>query len=798
MRPEPLRNNEFVGAPVTISSVVPSTAAEDRRLQSLDGPAPRAGQRRSKPDAKAAEPNPDAVKVFLTRAILFLRRQWPLLLAGLLLGLALMPLALMIAPPSYKASATLMLDTSRIQIFAQPGVLGDTPLDSSVAVESQLEIMRSDRIARKTIKALNLDQHPMFQVSGEGRLAQLLGPTIAETLGRSPIRTPERIERFRIELLLSMLEIRRVSGTFAVEISASSDSPEEAARFANAVVQSYLSEHIEKKQELSTRAVGWLGGRIDELRDQLSEAQAAVSEFRKANNLAGVDLNRAYDARITELENQLGIAKAAANDNQTRMTRALEDIDEYAKAIVKPQLPDLAAQTSAASGLANSPMVTKLRESYMELSNREADWVKRFGNSHQAVVRLRQRMGEINAALLVEYRRLAESYRSEFDIASTRAKALETELAATLAEKEKTEASRLKLKELENVAANHQRMLESFLARQTETNEQRSFPIPRAWVLNEATPPLKKVFKRTIQAAIVLFGLGAAIGFGLALLREVADGSFRRLADARTIFPAAFPEIVPTATSATSTRPAAVAVSSDTTPRTIRHTAEVPWQVVEAPNASFARTVRGMRHHLADRLERDGVKVIGFLGANAGDGATTMATALSLAAASSGSRVLLVDCNLHDAGLTRSLAPAAQRGLIEVARRRAKLDDVIFSDLATGLDVMPLVQAPGVISDEFMASSDLADFINEAKTRYDIIAVDLPDLTIPIEPGLSRSFIQRYVGVVRWGRTNIVGLRDSVRSQGLDPGLFASLILNNAHFRRLSKYDPDAKRWLAR
>src|SRR5262245_836805 len=61
-----------------------------------------------------------------------------------------------VAPAPYTAVATLEIDTRRFQLFQQPGSYGEQLIDSSAAVESQLEVLKSENIALKVIHDLNL------------------------------------------------------------------------------------------------------------------------------------------------------------------------------------------------------------------------------------------------------------------------------------------------------------------------------------------------------------------------------------------------------------------------------------------------------------------------------------------------------------------------------------------------------------------------------------------------------------------------------------------------------------------
>ena len=748
-------------------------------------------------DRPAEEPQGPGISGMIALGRMFLQRQWWLLLLGSLLGIILAPLAFFVASPAYEATATIMLDTSRIQVFSQ--TVGDTPFDNSAAVESQLEIMRSDSVARKVLTRLNLDQDPEYAVVAEGKLSKWFGPEFAEALGRTPLLTPERQELARIGLLHANVDIERVPGTFAISITARSESPKRAAEIANAVAAAYLEEHVEKKQEVSTRTADWLGERIAELKNQLSEGQQAVSEFRKANGLSGTDISKVNDNRTSELYSQLNAARTAAREAQVRLDRVKTVIAGYDAAEVKPVIPDLASDA----------LVTRLREQYLELINREADWIKRFGVTHEATVRLQQRIKDIEAALLEEYRRLADSYASEHEIANARAESIEKALTGAKSEKEGLDTAQFKLTELERVVQKRQELLDSFLLRQTETQEQRSFPIARAWVLNDATEPVRKSLKKTLKVSAILFMLGAALGAGGAVLRDLTDGTFRRLADIRKTFPRALGELVPVA-EGRRRRPRAKAAGSDKAlvnvdklpaergPRPIEPSDDIAWSVISDPDSQFAEAIRAVKHRVAQSTRKTGRSVVAVTGAHTGDGATTIAASVALSAADGSTKTLLIDCNLRDPGLTRLLAPDAQAGLVEVLDGTVAIKDAVYVDHQTGLEFLPAVVSHGVIVENFLASGVLSKLIASVRSSYHVVIVDLPPISPTIDVGLTTDFISNYVVVVQWGETDIGALRHGLERISLDAENVATVVMNKVDTQRLSRFDYEASRWFKR
>ncbi len=84
---------------------------------------------------------------FVSSLITFLRQQYIVILVTILVMMSLGGLYLFNARPTYTATATLIIDLRKNQLFQQQSVLGDIPIDSS-SVESQVQILKSETIAR--------------------------------------------------------------------------------------------------------------------------------------------------------------------------------------------------------------------------------------------------------------------------------------------------------------------------------------------------------------------------------------------------------------------------------------------------------------------------------------------------------------------------------------------------------------------------------------------------------------------------------------------------------------------------
>jgi capsular exopolysaccharide synthesis family protein len=115
--------------------------------------------------------------------------------------------------------------------------------------------------------------------------------------------------------------------------------------------------------------------------------------------------------------------------------------------------------------------------------------------------------------------------------------------------------------------------------------------------------------------------------------------------------------------------------------------------------------------------------------ATAGDGRTTVALHLALAAVALGQRVLLVDTDLRSPQLHTTLNLPNSEGLVELLQGRVGLEQAVQrSSLAAPLSVLTAGQ---VVPDsaKLLASTELRHLMHQLRTDFDLVIYDSPDLT---------------------------------------------------------------------
>lgn len=725
----------------------------------------------------------------VTYAVSFLRRQYLLILFVAALAVAASVIYLRITPPTYTARAKVLFVNPKTEYFQQQSLLADSPLDRA-QFENQLQILESKAIATAVINQLKLADDADFNAS-----AQPVPKLFARIRGffAAPKPAPKREARpdegpddGLIEAFDARLKAERVGFSSVIEISYSSSNPERAAQIANAVANTYVADQLNAKFDANRQATAWLQERLRELGQQALTAEQAVNTFKSQNNIVAVGGKLMDEQQVSELNSRLVAARAQTSDALTRLNRfqttlRLNDTDDSTSANLDASVSDTL----------NSTIITGLRQQYLEYSRREAEWSNRFGRDHLAVVNLRTRMRDIRKSIVEEVRRLSETARSDYEVAKQRQGEIEKQLAQAVAQSRTTNSAESTMRELETSAKSYRSLYESFLQRYMGAVQQETFPITEARIISAASPPLSKSKpKSNLILALGLFG-GLAVGTALGFLRDIMDRVFRTAAQVESTLHLPCISLVPLLKDPKPKQLKREQQSDkEFEQRAIVRRSGVFWAATEMPLSRFAESIRAIKLAVDLNANTASNKVVGITSSLPNEGKSTVAAALAQLMAHAGARVILVDCDLRNPTLSRSLSPVAGAGLIEVISGKCSLDEAVWRDPKTNLTFLPTVKKKPILhTSEVLSAVPTKKLFDALRTAYDYVVVDLPPLAPIIDVRATAPLIDCFVLAIEWGSTKIDVVQHALHTA---PNLHEALIgavLTKTDMQAIKRYD---------
>jgi polysaccharide biosynthesis transport protein len=715
----------------------------------------------------------------------FLWRQFRVIAFVALLALALGAVYVFTAPSMYTARAVMVIDTHKTQVFQQQSPLGDLPIDSAT-VDTQLEIFASENLALSVVKDLHLDQDPEFTSPSPGFIGRTVGLVINLLTFWMPTTHGPMSDfvatRSALGTLQSRMSVKRIGLTYAIDIEFQSLNPERAAQIANAIADAYVVDALEAKYQTTRRAASWLQERLTELRDQGANAQRAVVDFKAKNNIVESGGRLMNEQQLAELNTSLVQARAQTAESKARLDRIQQ--------ILSSGAPDLAGTAAATvTDTLHNEVITKLRQKYLEYQEKEADFTRRLGATHLAAVNLRNLMREIRRSILDELNRIAETYKSDYEIAKKREDSVEKALAEIVSESRTTNEAEVTLRSLDSSAKSYRALYDNFLQRYMDSVQQQSFPVTEARVITPATRPFGASAPRTGRVLILALMGGMILGAGIGMLREISDRVFRTSSQVEQQLQTDCIGVVPLmkANSKSLLGETRVAAAGD---RCIVRDRSLLWTVVDSPFSRFAEAIRAIK--MAADLSKvvKANNVIGITSSLPNEGKSTIAMALAELIAHGGGRVVLVDCDLRNPSLTRKLAPGAEAGFLDVLSGAALLNEAMWTDSHTKFAFLPAVMKTRLPhSAEILGSDATGKLFAALREAFDYVIVDLSPLAPVVDVRAMAHLVDSFVFVVEWGRTKIDVAEHAL---GAARGVYDNLlgvVLNKVDMKMLSRHE---------
>jgi capsular exopolysaccharide synthesis family protein len=626
----------------------------------------------------------------------------------------------LLLPRQYTAIATILVDPSRSALNEAQ----DTGLVSpdTNAVDTQVRVLRSSELARAAASDL----------AGAG------GPRLAP------------------QDLLERLEAERVGLTSVIEVRFTDTDPMVAGQVANGVARAYVTAQVDDKTQTAHSENAWIGRRLEELGQNLRQADQAVQQFRLSRGLLEGDDAALSEEEASLLKREIADARAGQSEREARLAAARRQTRN--------------GNGSLATTL-DSDALRDLRTQRAEVSRERATLASRYGPDHPRIQRADEALADIDDAISAEGRRQVAALEAEAAVARRRTDSLAGSLAQTSSRIVDATSAGVTLRELERRAETARAVYESFLTRSRQLAAREGGQQADARVMSEAEPPLSPSSPdmRIVLVATLAAALVGAVATVLLLesLDQAVRGTqqLREKAELRTL--AILPEfnsVVPA--SAKSTSP--------------------PDYIAAAPLSQFAEAFRDLRISLPIMQETDGGRVLALTSSVPDEGKTLAATCLATAVASMGERVVLVDCDLRRGAVSRLLGANAAPGLVEVLAGQAELKEALRPQ-PFGYDLLPLSSASPT-AENVLSTDNMTALLEQLRGRYDLVILDTAPVLLVADTRTLASRADSTIVLVRWRKTPIravAATADLLQAAGAN---VAGAVLSRVDMRRYARF----------
>lgn len=425
--------------------------------------------------------------------ILRARARTVLFAAGLTVAAALA--VSLVMSKQYTAGTAVVIDVKSpdpIAGLVLPGLI------SPGYMATQVDIINSDRVARRVVERLRLDSDPDLvekwreATLGEGEIATWLASRLQQNLDVKPSRESN-----------------------VINIAFKAARPDEAARIVNAFAQAFIDVNLELKVEPARQNAAWFEEQTRVLRSRMETAQQALSAYQQKAGIVTSDETLDFEtAKLNELSSQLTVAQGQNAESQGKSRASGSD--------------------SLAEVLQN-PLINNLKTDIARLESRLQESNVNLGKNHPQTQRTESELASLKARLDSETRKISASVDTAFRVGKQKEKelaaAVERQKQRVLAlNRQRDEVSILK-RDVESA----QRVFEGVSQRSAQTRLESLSVQTNAVVLTPAfapTDPSRPKLKLNLLVALLL---GTMLGTAMALLQEFLDRRVRAEGDLQLV-----------------------------------------------------------------------------------------------------------------------------------------------------------------------------------------------------------------------------------------------------------------------
>jgi succinoglycan biosynthesis transport protein ExoP len=630
------------------------------------------------------------------RLWLMIRRRWPLLGAILVLCLAAGAVFTLTQTPLYRATSTVMIDQRTQEVVKGDQVLSNLQQaasgQKSDVVDTEVEVLRSPRIAETVARTLRLDQNPAFNGTAVPTGFKALARDI-KRLFRKPApqgRTPADLMQAAVQSVEAGVSVQRRGLTNVIDIQSTAEDPRLAAQIANTYAAAYLSSQVADKVAATESANAWLAQRVEEMRGEVTSAERNLAQYQAQQGLLVATGSQLNEQRVAQLQLDEGQARTDLAEKMARLSTARKQL--------------AAGATGEELGQAlSSPVIQALRGQIAQAQQKQADLLTRYGPKHPDVINSQHDIAQAKAQIREEIGRIIGSLESDVTVAQSRLSTIQGSLSAARGTLAGDKTAQVQGNELDRNAQAKRGLYQSYLDRLQQTSTQTGLARADASLVANAQAPRRPASPNLKFNMLVSALAAASIGAALVTLLELLNQGLQ---------------------TSTQVEQKLGQMAAGSIPLLGKRDGPPQDLLVAKPFSVFAEAFRKLRVFV--QHGPDPVKVIALTSALPKEGKTTTAFCFARSLGLAGLKVLVVDCDLRMRSLSHLIGAEAAPGLLDVLSGAATLQATVRRDPVSHADILPAGAAAHMRQRDFLGSEAMDTLILHLKDRYDFVILDCP------------------------------------------------------------------------
>lgn len=631
-------------------------------------------------------------------------------------------------PARYSAGATIAIEG---QTFAIPELQGavhtDSATDPMPAIRTEAQALMSREIVQSVIVKLGLERLPEFNPA-------LRPPTWLDTLrGRLQQAIPGWRPKPRpgggsddavMNAAFRALVVSQDNRSFVIGVTFTSEDPVLAARFVNALVDTYVASRAQRRAGANRDANAEMLQRVDDVRVGLEKLQDQMRDLRTKDELVGLRAGSIGQQQVEDL------ASAAARASLERAE--LEARWQQAQTLVQRGL------SVELDNVLASPTIARLREQESQASQHLADLQSHYGPNYPGVRSAQANATAARGQVAAEAQRIVAGLAGQLAVARAHETDAQRQLQAAREVSVTSENAQARLNDLQEEVNAQRALYQSLLqgAQKTIAQATNATPTLDVRVLSPAVPPADPSSPKPKLAAAMGGAGGLVLGVLLGLIRAQTRNTVISIDDVTDV----------------TGLPVAMVL------RCGRNTSALLARVRAEPMGQEADSLRLLRARIRAAGQPSPPRSVLFVSLDDDREAAVTAAALGHVMAGDGAKVMVAEGNLRDPCLGQVLGVSGS-GLLDVLEGEQGWYDARLIDPAARLDVL-VTQRPAVSPQALISGPHFQNLLMDLQDAYQLTILNgasaLSSDTLALAQEVSVTVL-----IVRVGKASRTAARDA-------------------------------------
>lgn len=506
-----------------------------------------------------------------------------------------------------------------------------------------------------------------------------------------------------------------------VTLSTSGSAPQQEADYLNKLMEVYLQQGLEVKNQTAEKTIEFIDGQIGSISDSLSKVENSLENFRLSNRL--IDLSQ----EGTNIQNRL---ESYGNERSALMLQKQYYL--YLQDYVSSRNETGDIVSPGAMGVTNGSLERLVAE-LATLQQQKSKLKVNISEDLPAVTVIDNGINDVKALIAENINSSMQSIDNAIKDSDQRISQVEAELNKLPGTERRLINIQRKF-DLNNTVYNYllEKKAEAGIARASTVSDNRIIDYAESFNSSIIGPKSRQNYV-----------MGLMIGLLIpAILILLIDYLNNKIIDKKDIEKGTKAPII----------------------GTISHNSlktEIP--VAEKPGSTLAESFRSVRTNLRYFIKDTQNPVISVSSTISSEGKTFISANLAAIIASNGKKVLLVGLDLRKPRIHKIFGVSNEKGISNFLISQEKFDNIIFPTEVENLWYAPSGPVPPNPA-ELIDSPEMKDFITKAKKQFDYIIIDTPPVALVTDALLVSPLTDFYIFVVRQRYTskNTLGLIDEL------------------------------------